>query len=242
MTRNLKALGLALVAVFAMSAVLAAGAQASGTLTVDVDGGENADLTGEQVAHNGVPHHSWIMFFAALTCTNVSFNGTTSDDDTELTITPNYGGCTLNTRSVTTTMNGCDYEFKGGNVTAEGGKQDHFVEGTVRLNCPGSVTGAEIHVYNDIGHIDTICTYTMLEYDFKGENTYVNDTDATPHDVQVTTSVKVTIQRTSGSFVTCGPPDQTWIYTGSTRFRAYKHGLVHNAENQLSLTLTDPTP
>jgi hypothetical protein len=246
MTRNLKALALALVAAFAMSAVLAAGAQANGTLSVDVGEGGSANLTGEQISHNGVTHHSFNTFFGSLTCTNVSFEGTTTQGSTEFTITPSYGGCTFGSRPVTITMNGCDYVFKGGNVTSGGGgAQDHFVEGTMRFTCPGAGTGAEIHIYSEAGHTNTICTYTMLEFavgQFKGEVTWVNNTSANPDDIEATTTVQVATQRTSGAFLDCGPLNQTSTYTGGTTFRAYKDGLTHNVTNQLSLTLTDPTP
>jgi hypothetical protein len=244
MTRKLKALGLALVAAFAMSAVLASGAQANGTLSADT-GEANVDLTGSLISHNGVTHHSFNTFFGTVTCTNVTFEGTTSQGSTELTIIPSYTGCTTNGKPTTITMNGCDYIFKGGNATHEANKaQDHFVEGTVRFNCPAS-NGAEIHVYSDAGHTNTICTYTALEFgvnEFKGENTYINNTGASPDDVEVTSTVQVSTQRTSGTFLDCGAANQTSTYTGGTTLRAYKHGLVHSGANQVSLTLTDPTP
>jgi hypothetical protein len=246
MTRNLKALGLALVTAFAMSAVLAAGAQANGTLSVDVGGGGSANLTGEQISHNGVTHHSFNTFFGSETCTSRTFEGTTTQGNTELTIEPTSSGCTVNGKPATTTMNGCDYEFKGGNATHEPNKaQDHFVESTMRFNCPPGVNGAEFHIYSDAGHINTICTYTILEFavnQFKGENTWINNTSASPDDIELTTTVIFSVQRTVGPFIECGSVNQTSTYTGATTYRAYKHGLTHNVTNQLSLTLTDPTP
>jgi hypothetical protein len=244
MTRNLKALGLALVAAFAMSAVLAVSAQAKGTLTVDVGGGGNANLTGEPSLHNGTEHYSLNTFFGSTIC-DVLLDGTTTQGNTELTLAPTYTNCTTNGKAATITTNGCDFEFKGGNVTSEGGAQDHFVDGTVRLNCPGSVAGMELHIYNDAGHTSVKCTYTALEFpvnQFEDGATYVNNTTATPDDVEMTLTVAISTQRTVGSFLDCGPVNQTSTHTGGFTLRAYKDGLTHNVTNQLSLTLTDPTP
>lgn len=110
MTRNLKALGLALVAAFALSAVVASGASAATSFT---SGSDSTILTskaiGNQVFSTGE---------STVSCEEVTTdNTTTGTSATEITAEPTYSGnCkitigSLGTLNATIDMNGCHYLF-----------------------------------------------------------------------------------------------------------------------------------
>jgi hypothetical protein len=121
MIRNLKALGLALVAVFAMSAVAASTASAQGAhngmLTADGPMTLKGTQTGELLAN------SLTAFGQKVTCpgneaiyTGHKYNITPHEKipsgETTVTITPHYGICQIApTIKVTVDMNGCDFVF-----------------------------------------------------------------------------------------------------------------------------------
>src|SRR3982750_3566586 len=119
MTRNLKALGLALVAVFAMTAVLSSAAQAQIKVTTGVS---PAWLTGEAVNHTGIAsaktHTFTLTGGQVLTCTEPKFHATVKNGDTSITIVPTYNNCDakigVEVFKTTVTMNDCDYVFHGG--------------------------------------------------------------------------------------------------------------------------------
>ncbi len=118
MTLNLKALGLALFAVFAMSAVAASTASAQNAkITTD---GESVTLTGTET---GEPlANSFTAFGQTLRCPGSTFTGhkfeTTPhvpvpNNAENVTITPTYVNCVdQNEKPLTVSMNGCDYEFR----------------------------------------------------------------------------------------------------------------------------------
>lgn len=216
MKRKHTALGLALIAALAMSAMFATAAQAKGTLKANLPVAE-ATVTGVPITHNNTTNHTWTPSFGgAVTCGTTLFEGTVKDGDTELTITPTYSNCEQGGRPVTVFTNSCDYKFKGG----EGGPH-HFTQGTVSLSCPAGVTGITVEVYNDMAHKELRCRYVVHPFAFRGENTLENTT-GNPGDVDVTTTVEnIAVKRTFGSLFQCGSENQTSTYTGGTTMRAY---------------------
>jgi hypothetical protein len=143
MRRNLKALGLALVAVFALSAVAASAALAVPKFTSSTDwtvlsaSAKNSQVFEDEA--NGV----------SLNCTSVGGSGSMSTDQTTVTFTPTYGVTTDTTGAsnckgtiagftvdLQVHMNGCDYLF-----TAAAG------DGTVKVECP---VGKQIEITCDI--------------------------------------------------------------------------------------------
>lgn len=127
MKRNLKALGLALVAAFALSAVLASAASAEFT---SATGGATLKATAltPQVfkIYNTSPGN------AEVSCNKISVTGTAPAASTELTVEPHYEECTvtdehtgLTNQPANVTNNGCDYLF-----TTHAGENVHIV-------CPG---------------------------------------------------------------------------------------------------------
>lgn len=124
MIRNLKALGLTLVAVFAMSAVVASAAQATaGTLTTFPAGKTvygTAEQTGEHLL--ALTDHPINGGFNSLRCKRVTFSGTAgvSTGATSIAVHPAYSECAAFGQLVTISTNGCEYVFKTGTPTADG--------------------------------------------------------------------------------------------------------------------------
>ncbi len=177
MTRNLKALGLALVAVFALSAVAAsaASAQTVGKLTVDsgtsvtLDGSEdgantlvypglegNVECPGSSIVGHKVETH-------AETTTKIAMKEPTHPlipaNSSDATITPNFVNCKNGGHKVTVTMNGCDFDFHIGLTTAIA---DTYAL-TADVHCPPGAS-IEVHVYLASNNSNTtICTLTVHE-------------------------------------------------------------------------------
>jgi hypothetical protein len=106
MIRNLKALGLALVAVFAMSAV-AAGAASAEPYEFHSDG-PFTTLTGTQ---SGATNDTFTTDGGTVTCNTATYHGQISVEETStISLAPTYSACTLNPfGSAVVSPNGCTY-------------------------------------------------------------------------------------------------------------------------------------
>ena len=106
MIRNLKVLGLALVAVLALGAMAASAAYAE----------EPAELTTEGTVLSGSQSgtHKFIANGNEVTCKTATFTGTTKNGDREPTVKPTYNECHIIigfTFNATVTNQGCSYKF-----------------------------------------------------------------------------------------------------------------------------------
>lgn len=152
--RTLKALGIALMAALAMSAVVAAAAQAKDTGNFTEANGEYpAHLTGEDEAGKlNAFTTPGVSADAAVECSEATYTGELEKEAFEVTITPTYHGCeNQEGRDVTVTTNGCAYIFDG--------------NGTVDIECPDGKE-IEVHVYSffDPNHEGTpVCTVKVPE-------------------------------------------------------------------------------
>ncbi len=135
MIRNLKALGLALVAVFAMSAIAATAASAqNGTLTSDGP----VKLVGKNTA-GGI--NKLTALGISVECPNAHYTGFKYEqtphvfipnDVSTFTVTAEYGKCkTSLDGDATVDMNGCDYNF---HLTGTSGVDEYTLSTTVK--CP----------------------------------------------------------------------------------------------------------
>jgi hypothetical protein len=114
MIRNLKVLGLALVAAFALSAVVASAASAHFT-----SGADSTTLTATALNEQVFVTHGTPGENTEVKCTQVSVTGGPfGTDETELTVHPTYGGtCTITVEGVGSGLtaevksNGCNYIF-----------------------------------------------------------------------------------------------------------------------------------
>ena len=154
MTRNLKVLGLALVAMFAMSVIAASAAQAvEGTFSWDSG---TTTLKGTQDDENGTNKATGSQVFTILAGA-VSF---TCDEVHAESTVAGTGNSTIETKSITYTdsaleaegkkdtctgtfgtrpvikMNECNYRFHAGTTVGE--KSAGTTEGTVDIVCPGT--------------------------------------------------------------------------------------------------------
>jgi hypothetical protein len=154
MTRNLKVLGIALAAVFAMSAVAASTASAQlGKITADGPVTLKGTETGAALENSFTV--TVLGSTTALTCPGSTYTGHTKAttphkplhlNATEVTVTPHYKQpCEDNkgNKDVTVNMNGCDYVFR--DATTTGGVAGTFGI-VVDIVCPAGkvieVTGS----------------------------------------------------------------------------------------------------
>jgi hypothetical protein len=194
MIRNLKALGLSLVALFAMGALGASTASAIDVLTV---GSSPALLTG--VGHDHVFH----MYpnGSKFECTTSRFAATVTNGASQATAdviyegtlnkTPDEVHCNSTLGTITVDTAGCGYILNGdttGELVAGGGK-----DATVWIECEGT---NKIKITSSAGPVISIGSQTPT----KGGVTFANVT----HEGGTTHAVKVTATVTGVTY-TCAP-------------------------------------
>ena len=139
MIRNLKVLGLAVVAVFAMSAMVASAAQAAPYwFKSDGAAGSTTKLVGEQKERTGGLIDEFTTTAGVVKCTKTHYTGNvTTNTVTTVTIHPEYTGCTAFGFPATVTVAaGCNYVFHTEEATAGG-----IYHSTVTLDCSsGDIT------------------------------------------------------------------------------------------------------
>jgi len=161
MTRNLKILGLALVAVFAMSAMVASAASAQGKLTSDGPVTLKATETGAITANAQTAFtHTTVCPGSTITGHkyNVTPHGLIASGETTATLTPHYNqsACQIVDLGVpmTITMNGCDF------VLHVGATVGTKYEVSTDIVCPvGKVIEQE--VYSSSSEALKLCTITV---------------------------------------------------------------------------------
>jgi hypothetical protein len=165
MIRNLKALGLGLAAVLALSAVVASVAAA-----------EAGELTASKYpAHlSGGPIPGELNVVTALggltmQCEGVFGTGEITEASTEGTVELSFEGCTAGSRPVTGTTNGCNLR-----IYSPQGENDSWT-GKGDVVCPEGKK-AEAHIYNDAGHTSVWCTMTMGSQTGLSGLTAINET------------------------------------------------------------------
>jgi hypothetical protein len=127
MTRNLRPLGLAFLAILAISAAAAPVASAE-SFIFRSDAEEETTLGGEQ---EGSEKKVLTTTAGTVKCEKVTYTGTQiGSEASSVELAPTYTGCTLGTASAEINANGCKYRFKTG--TTESSK----FEGTVDIVCP----------------------------------------------------------------------------------------------------------
>jgi hypothetical protein len=216
MTRKLKALGLALVAVFAMSAFSAAAAQAE----------KGAVLTAEKypAKFDGTQTTPVIMNRGGrqTTCAGATVTTEIKSPATTGSAAPVFENChttILGTKMpITVTMNGCELVL---HATADFAGGAHKYTAIADLVCPEGKL-METHVYaNSTKHLEnvSICTYkTPPQSGFKGvEVTNKPAAEGTKDHIEVHINISgITTLRTSGSALTCGAEhDSNTSLTGS---------------------------
>jgi hypothetical protein len=176
---KLRASGLALVGILAISAMGASTARAG---EFETQSGAAATVTGKQitgpVTGKTVSEHEFTTKIGTVKCEFATFHGVAAAQSSELTLTPTYTGCFLGgTIETHLVMNGCDYNTAAGNTVA--GSPDE-IEVWTEIKC---AKGEKIHGIVTNGKD---CSFTIAPQGFGG-TTAKNNTGVSPMDVVVTT-------------------------------------------------------
>jgi len=163
MLTRIKALGLAFVAVAAVSATMASAA-AAGEFTAE---NFTATVTGTALAK-----HQFKFSGGTISCTVASFDGKLAGPAENLTIAAEYGNCsTAGGGAVTINMTGCDYAFHAG-ATLENSR----VEGSMEVQCVGGGEGIDVEMPGG-------CTAKILPQGGLANLVYTNHPEAKDFDV-----------------------------------------------------------
>jgi hypothetical protein len=196
MSRKIKALGLALVAALALTAVMASAASAQFT--------SNKEHTIIKGTQEGSHVFTAGEGFGGISCSVATFAGTaTTKNDADQTITPTYSGCKDSFgRTVDVDNTGLTYTFTAN--TNVGGTSDVHVSG-----------GMTLTVTNGSGTV--ICTVVIKSPQTDNGITY--DNLGGTNGVRTTTNATNVISTTSGGALNCGVSNgehKTGKYTGTT--------------------------
>jgi hypothetical protein len=232
MIRNLKTLGLALVAVFAMSAVASSMASAkdlgshAGLFTAGVAAGVQAKIDSEQIAAGG-DTFQLVESGLKLTCGTVSAQGTAitaGPSSTYVKLTPTYHNCHVVvaglTKTVTVTHNECQYTFNATTTTTESTPSGLSFDRTVDLHitCPAN-KHIEIHVYKEkAAELNTECTYTITPQTIL--NIPVTNIIGSPNDVVADINSQVQVENDILNAVCGQKANTTATYVGQDTIRA----------------------
>jgi hypothetical protein len=227
MIRNLKAFGLAVVAMAALGSLVAPGAQAAPTFDTNAGAGVEWHPTGTEI--NG--DHTYTLPLGTLSCEESHFDPTKTykDSVTTVRVTPTYNKCHATTPAgtfpVTVTHNGCEFEFH-----AEEKETATTYKGSAALECPVGIKGIEIHVFNDVNHQNLRCTFTVKPQIINGN--ILTHNEAT--DVVLTANtVETAVEKTSGTLLQCGGSTPTAIYHGDATVTA-----TNNLGESVKATIT----
>jgi hypothetical protein len=224
MSRKFKVIGLALVAICAMSAISAAGAQAK-TFHSEV---ETTYYTGTQTVTN-----VFTTTAGTVKCKGASFKGeatATGGSGTNWTretveVTPTYTECTAFGQAATVTTNGCEYNLNAnGTVVSVTGCSNTGVGGV-------AYSGVVVHVTS--GN----CTVTVPNQHFTGAAvSYTNEGAGTTRDVAVAAAVSTQITYSvDGPGTICGTPNvppadySDGSYAGTVTTKGYSNA-AHTAQ------------
>ncbi len=157
MKRNLKALGLSLVAVFAMSAMVAQAASADPLFKSDE---AHTIIKGSQEGT-----HEFVAGEGKVTCTTANFAGTSEEKaQNSLTIIPEYKGCTafgFATTDVKFAENGCEYVFTS--TTGEGEDVHLLCSGEKNVELTPTVFGFSVCTVDVLPGTFESVTYDNVE-------------------------------------------------------------------------------
>lgn len=159
--RNLKALGLGLVAALAMNSAIAA------TAAADLFRAEQypAQVTGDQDGQID----QLTTTAGALTCEEIKYVGTFNAASTEATLTPSYGKCKMAGLPSIVDVNGCSYKLTQTTAGAEP------TTSRVDILCPA---GQEITVtVNENGPPNTLTTKCIIHIPPQNELIHINWTN-----------------------------------------------------------------
>jgi len=218
--RRMKTLGIAVVAVLAMSAMLASTAFASGgTATV------SAGTTSYTATQTGSGHTFTLPGGRVLSCSNATFSGSITDGASTVVAAPAYSNCKVTVQEVnilpaTVHMNGCTYDFTLAEKTL-GPERWHAETNVV---CPAG-KDIQITVFeNAEKHTagTTLCEYTIVGQKVSG----VEFRNVAGGKIGIlANNVGVAYTRPKGTIGNCGGASGTAFYNGDTEATAVSGSL-----------------
>ena len=230
MSRNLKALGLALLAIVALSAVVSSVAQANNVTASKYP----TVITGidDQVEHGKLVKLVIGNGARSVECTVDTLEATLTAETTAVTTTPTYDECFANTDTkipATVTMNGCDYVLEATSKTT----------GQATVKCPEGKQ-IEVHIYeNAAKHAENkpLCTYDIkAQPALPGVGIETKNVGTATEDLTLNLQVKeIKTLSTIGSAIVCGIASGTtgnstlsgsYTATGETDNAAKEHVAV----------------
>jgi hypothetical protein len=223
MTRNLKALGLALVAVLALSAVAASGAAAQTEHVLRTSAGQTAHFTTK--AENTQLFKGSTNDSKFFSCNEVNAKGTFKDGAKEATATNVVysGNCVAveGEKEVLATpeFTGCDYLFTGKTTKGNPTGNEHA---SVHIKCP---TGQAVHLKVTALKLNCVTIDEQAVPDAVRYKTQVTEggreditIEATAHNIEVTTPNTAACPTGTGGPVT----HKDGLYTGNVSVTGYK--------------------
>jgi len=163
MIHTLKTMGIALIAVLAMSAVATSAASANPLFHTEFAG---TTLTGGQT---GIVANVLKTDLGEMKCKVVQFGGSqAAQTTTTMTLNPKYEECKIGGSNATVTLNGCAYTFH-----LE--EQAEPVEARMGIECPFAGGKIEIHVGE--------CTITVPAQEPRKTVTFTNEGEGTTRSV-----------------------------------------------------------
>jgi hypothetical protein len=147
--RGFKFLSLSLMVVSAIGALSAPASAESGKITASK---YPATLTGKGVEGGNVFTG---LFGIAITCSATSYQGEIAAASSKVLLNPTTSGCKSGERGVTTTWNGCQWDFE---VTAQ--VTPPYFQVKAHLTCPPNKL-PEFHIYLNSEHAITWCRLTL---------------------------------------------------------------------------------
>lgn len=221
MSLKLKALGLGVLAMLAVSGLAAMNAGASGTghFVSDVDHTIIVGSEGPGTSHR--LHLTGDLGGAPIGCSVANYHGTTTTKTvTSLTIAPTYSGCsTTESSAVTVTPNGCTYTFTVTGNSIDSTEQD------VHLACP---PGKAIEIHHPS------CTITVEgPQTVQDAVTYTTTTENGKHAITLDVSAKFTTTYHGNICIFLGTGGHTGELNGSATVKG-----TDTLGNQVSITAT----
>jgi hypothetical protein len=216
MIQKLNILGLALAAIFAISAADASGASAVSLHSNSTSG--STFITGVQIGVNQMDLANGTPIKCVSAVFDASFAGTTAS---QLTVTPTYSGCTAAGQKIEVKLNGCDYLVTTPTKTAV----DSY-HAVVHLVCPAGKSVAL--------DVPTAGCSVLLAAQTAGgvvDLTNVTSAEANKDDI-VLISTLSTKYTTAGGGI-CGAGG-TGSLTGESTYRAYSDA-AHIVQSDLAI-------
>jgi hypothetical protein len=245
MTRTLKALGLALLAVCAFGAVAASSASATTTdkFTCIKNGVNiaNCDITGTGSATFGAKVAGVAL---SVTCSHETYSGTATNNATEVTVKPTYEGCTALGGPAPIDTNGCAYVLKGTTTSHNKTTTGTETDAGATLECPNPDVGIKITAPGCTIEVETTHTNPTVEVNHLLHGAiYDDEGSGNTTDVKVTVTVDQIAYTAHGigcaaAFLPTTGTDG--FLTGTATAKGYVDNSKHEEKDHVGIKVDTP--